>query len=91
MAMTIISVDSICAARSPSKRSRTIARASTTPAHAPTACTTRQPIIAQTLPASAQPAEPITKRTSPIATGSRRPCRSPIGPHRSWPRLNPMR
>ena len=36
-----------------SKRSRTIARASTTPAHAPTACTTRQPIIAQTLPASA--------------------------------------
>jgi hypothetical protein len=39
-----------------------MARASTTLAHAPTACTPRQPIIAQTLPASAQPAEPITKK-----------------------------
>ena len=73
MAITAISVESICAARSPSKRSRTMARASTTPAHAPAACTTRQPIIAQTLPASAQPADPMTKKTSPIATGSRRP------------------
>src|SRR5215212_4632501 len=46
-----------------------MARASTTPAQAPTAWVTRQPIIAPALPASAQPAEPLTNNTSPIATG----------------------
>jgi hypothetical protein len=50
-----------------------MARASTTPAEAPTACTTRQPIIVQALPASAQPAEPMMNSTRPIAIGRRRP------------------
>jgi hypothetical protein len=40
-------------------------------------CAIRQPIIAQAVLASAQPAEPTTKSTSPMATGSRRP-RVPI-------------
>jgi hypothetical protein len=50
-----------------------MARARTTPAQAPTACTTRQPIICPALAESAQPAQPITNSTSPATTGPRRP------------------
>ena len=53
MAITVISVESICAARTLEKVARAPWRASTTPGQAPTACTTRQPIIAQTLLESA--------------------------------------
>ncbi len=60
-----------------------MARASTTPAQAPTACTIRQPISAHALPAIAQPAEPSANSTRPIAIGIRRPKRSPTGPHSS--------
>ena len=64
-----------------------MARASTTPAQAPTACTIRHPVNVHMPPASPQPAEPTMNGTIPTATGNRRPNRSPIGPHTSWPRL----
>ncbi len=47
--------------------------ASTTLAQAPSAWTTRQPMMPGTLPAIAQPAEPTTNSTNPAATGRRRP------------------
>ena len=50
-----------------------MARASTGPAQAPTAWTTRQAVITQAEPDSAQPAEPITNSTTPTAMGIRRP------------------
>ena len=91
MAITVISVDISFAARSPRYKSRTMARAMTTLALAPSACSTRQAIKVPDDPAMAQPAEPIRNSTSPAATGERRPYRSDSGPQASWPRQNPIR
>ena len=62
-----------------------MARASTAPALAPTACTTRQPVICNAVPDSAQPTKPITNRARPTAIGPRRPWRSPTGPQSELP------
>ena len=45
-----------------------MARASTTPAQAPTACTIRHPVNVHMPPASSQPAEPTMNGTIPTAT-----------------------
>ncbi len=50
-----------------------MARAKATPALAPSAWTSRQPISCQASVARAQPAEPMTNTSTPSATGPRRP------------------
>ncbi len=90
-AVTIISVDIICAARRPTYRSRTMARARVTLAQAPMACTARHAIIPSTPCDVAQPTEPRMYSTIPMAIGRRRPMRSLNGPQKNCPRLKPIR
>ena len=92
-AIAIIStrVESTCAARTPWYISRTIARASIGPTHAPTACTKRHRTSSVVVEASAHPAEPTAKIAMPSISGILRPMRSLTGPQISCAIANPMR
>ena len=74
--MMVIRVESTLAAPSVVQMSRTIARASATPALAPSACTMRHRMTCCGDRAMAQPADPTAKTTRPARIDSFRPRRS---------------
>ena len=74
-----------------SNLSLTTARATTTPAQAPSACAKRPTISASSEGAMAQASDASVYITAPINSGGRRPIRSDKGPYTSWPIAMPMK
>ncbi len=87
--MTSISRDMIRATATPSKRSRTIAIATTETAAPAKPCSTRTPASTAIVGATAHTADATAWAQMPTISGRRRPRASDSGPMISWPTARP--
>ncbi len=89
--ITVETRPSMEAARSRSNRSRTMARLKTTPAEAPSACSTRAAIRAPTVPTAIASRLAAAESARPAISTGRRPKRSDSGPMMSCPTASATR
>ncbi len=89
--ITRVSMASRAAARSGAAESRTIARPSTSPAHAPIDCRIRATTRVQAFGATLVAIPASVNSASPASSTGRRPNWSDIGPYSNWPIARPIR